>query len=128
MATRSTIALEFADGTVGQVYCHWDGYVSNNGRILEGHWKDPFKLRDLIDRGGMSSLKETLEGCEFYKSEGDKARYFSFYEDYIENAPTEEYNYILRCIDGEPTWFVSEYDMAFEKLTDRIESEKRETV
>ena len=27
MATRSTIALEFADGSVGQVYCHWDGQI-----------------------------------------------------------------------------------------------------
>ena len=32
MGTRSTIALEFADGTVGQVYCHWDGYLSKIGR------------------------------------------------------------------------------------------------
>ena len=34
MGTRSTIALEYADGTVEQVYCHWDGYVSHNGLIL----------------------------------------------------------------------------------------------
>lgn len=56
MATRSTIALEFADGTVQQVYCHWDGYLSNNGQILFHFYKDPFKLRDLIDRGDLSSL------------------------------------------------------------------------
>ncbi len=56
MATRSTIALEFADGTVQQVYCHWDGYLDNNGVLLQGHYSDPFKLRDLIDLGDISSL------------------------------------------------------------------------
>ncbi len=34
MATRSTIALEFADGTIGQVYAHWDGYLAHNGKML----------------------------------------------------------------------------------------------
>ena len=56
MATRSTIALEFADGTVGQVYCHWDGYLSNNGKILFENYSNPFILRDLIDLGDISSL------------------------------------------------------------------------
>ena len=56
MATRSTIALEFADGTVGKVYCHWDGYLENNGKLLLNNYTDPFKLRDLIDLGDISSL------------------------------------------------------------------------
>jgi hypothetical protein len=56
MATRSTIALEFADGTVQQVYSHWDGYLEHNGKILFEHYSDPFKLRDLIDLGDISSL------------------------------------------------------------------------
>ena len=56
MATRSTIALEFADGTVQQVYCHWDGYLEHNGEILFHHYVDPFKTRDLIDQGDISSL------------------------------------------------------------------------
>ena len=57
MGTRSTIALEFADGTVQQVYCHWDGYLEHNGLILQEHYLDPFKLRDLIDLGGLSTLR-----------------------------------------------------------------------
>jgi hypothetical protein len=56
MATRSTIALEFADGTVQQVYCHWDGYLEHNGKILFESYQDPFKLRDLIDLGDVSVL------------------------------------------------------------------------
>ena len=60
MATRSTIALEFADGTVQQVYCHWDGYLDNNGKILQEHYSDPFKLRELIDLGDLSSLRSNI--------------------------------------------------------------------
>jgi len=60
MGTRSTIALEFADGTVQQVYCHWDGYLEHNGRILQEHYSDPFKLRKLIDLGDLSSLGRNL--------------------------------------------------------------------
>ena len=60
MGTRSTIALEFADGTVEQVYCHWDGYLAHNGKILAEHYSDPFKLRDLIDMGDISSLGKVI--------------------------------------------------------------------
>ena len=60
MGTRSTIALEFADSTVQQIYCHWDGYLEHNGAILAEHYSDPFKLRDLIDLGDISSLGRNL--------------------------------------------------------------------
>ena len=56
MATRSTIALEYADGTVDQIYCHWDGYLDNNGNILREHYMDPFKVQRLMDLGDLSSL------------------------------------------------------------------------
>ena len=60
MATRSTIALEFADGTIGQVYAHWDGYLAHNGKMLLEHYSNPFILRDLIDLGSISSLAPTI--------------------------------------------------------------------
>jgi len=60
MGTRSTIALEYADGTVEQVYCHWDGYLDHNGKILFEHYSDPFLLRDLINMGGISSLGKSI--------------------------------------------------------------------
>jgi hypothetical protein len=56
MATRSTIALEYPDGTVRQIYCHFDGYIQNNGAILLKHWSDPDKLHDLLNRGDLKSL------------------------------------------------------------------------
>ena len=125
MATRSTIALEFADGTVQQVYCHWDGYLDHNGRILEEHYSDPFKLRELIDLGDLSSLAPNIgtkhdfdagaDGeCTFYgrdRGESDtEAASYDNYDSYLVNSNREEYNYILRQIAGKPVWFVRSYD------------------
>ena len=134
MGTRSTIALEFADGTVEQVYCHWDGYLEHNGKILFEHYSDPFKLRDLIDQGDMSSLGPNIGeahpfsphgskedealyeaakeagACTFYARDrgetGTSAKKFKDFADYIENHQYEEYEYILRCVDGKAVWFV----------------------
>ncbi len=47
MGTRSTIAIANADGTVQSVYCHWDGYVSNNGFLLLCHYQDVDKVNHL---------------------------------------------------------------------------------
>ena len=57
MATRSTIAVEHADGTVSQVYCHWDGYLSHNGQILVDHYDTQEKAEQLVSFGSMSSLR-----------------------------------------------------------------------
>ena len=144
MATRSTIALEFADDTVQQVYCHWDGYLENNGSILFKHYSDAYKLRDLIDLGDVSSLGtdvgikhdfsrldtplpadeyERLYGhmTTFYgRDRGEEntgAKPFVNFEDYVENFVHEEYAYILRR-DG--NWYVKQYSGEFELLKDAL--------
>ena len=60
MGTRSTIAIERADGSVDQIYCHWDGYLEHNGVILFEHYSSAFKLQDLIDHGAVSSLDRNI--------------------------------------------------------------------
>jgi hypothetical protein len=151
MATRSTIALEYADGTVGQVYCHWDGYLDNNGKILLMHYSDPFVLRDLLDLGDISSLGRVV-GAEHpfspHTSPEDKAAHdaaaaagyttfygrdrgetgvaqkmFASYEDYVENHQHEEYEYILRR-DG--IWYVKCYSNAYVPLGEAIAAELQE--
>ena len=135
MATRSTIALEFADGTVGQVYAHWDGYIDHNGAILQEHYTDPFKLRELIDLGDLSILDINIgekhdfndnnykNGCTFYGrdrgEEGTNARYFKNFDDYKANHQYEEYEYILRT-DGK--WYVSDHGRDYRPLAELVES------
>jgi hypothetical protein len=146
MATRSTIALEYADGTVDQIYCHWDGYLDHNGAILLEHYTDPFKVQQLVELGDLSSLNNeigtehpfshigVMEGaeydklygtmCTFYGRDRDEtgvdARRFANFDDYKANHQYEEYEYILRQVDGKPVWFVSEYGREYKPLADAL--------
>ncbi len=152
MATRSTIALEYADGTVDQIYCHWDGYLDNNGQLLLQNYMDPFKVRSLMDLGDLSSLgpnigdkhdfdcpfpygtpeqkqwtEDKREVTTFYGRDrgetGTGARRFKDYADYRENAQSEEYNYILRR-DGK--WYVEFYGDFDGLLTEAFEHKAME--
>ena len=153
MATRSTIALEFADGTIGQVYSHWDGYLAHNGKMLFEHYSNPFILRDLIDLGSISSLAPTigtkrpfshydteLSLVEFNNKYGNmtnfygrdrgetntEAKYFKDYEHFLVDGQQEEYDYILRNINGVATWFVSDHNGDFMLLTEAFAKEALE--
>jgi hypothetical protein len=57
MGTRSTIAIRNQDGTVTGIYCHWDGYLEHNGRILHDHYTTEEIVRELIALGDLSSLR-----------------------------------------------------------------------
>ena len=140
MGTRSTIALEYADGTVDQIYCHWDGYLEHNGQILRDHYTDPFKVQKLMEQGDMSSLAPNIgsqhafekapEGeCTFYKRDrnesGTGAKRFKDYADYVENHQYEEYEYILRNVEGKATWFVKCHSAPYATLAEAFEAEKQ---
>jgi hypothetical protein len=113
MGTRSTIALEFADGTVEQVYCHWDGYLENNGQILATHYMDPFKVKELVALGGFSSLDKTVEetAVTAYTQRGEECSVNKYKnaDEYFAECQQEEYDYILRNVEGKAVWFVRCY-------------------
>ena len=60
MSTRSNIAIIEANGQVKSIYCHWDGYPENNGKLLLEHYNTEEKVKALIALGGLSSLRERL--------------------------------------------------------------------
>ena len=59
MGTRSRIGYELPDDSVVSVYCHYDGHVQSNGRVLVEHYQDRDAVKELIDGGSMSSLHTT---------------------------------------------------------------------
>jgi len=133
MGTRSTIALEFADGTVEQVYCHWDGYLSNNGKILQNHYMDPFEVKALVSLGGFSSLRETFgeTADEAYTQRGEDlcVNKYKNTDEYFDCSQQEEYDYILRNVNGTATWFVRYYATAGVWITlDEAFAKEAETV
>ena len=66
MSTRSRIAIEKQDGTVESIYCHFDGYLSHNGEILQEHYSTKEKMEKLIELGDISKLKDTPETTVAY--------------------------------------------------------------
>lgn len=132
MATRSTIAIAREDGTVAKVYCHWDGYLENNGDLLVKYYDTADKVEALIAGGDISSLGPevgvehpfsyinvmTAEEYEekygnmttYYgrdRGESDtRARVYVDIESYEQTAQFEEFNYLF--IEGE--WYYKSYD------------------
>ena len=54
MGTRSRIGVMHGDNCKS-VYCHWDGYLEHNGRILLENY-DSAKANNLVALGDLSSL------------------------------------------------------------------------
>lgn len=57
MGTRSSIAIKTEDG-IKAIYCHWDGYVDHNGKILKEFYNTTDKVNELIALGDLSSLRQ----------------------------------------------------------------------
>lgn len=129
MATRGTITVQHADGTISQIYSHFDNYLDHNGILLRDHYDTVEKVEALVSLGAISSLGPRLAPDEGerhtfeHRADGVTVAYHrdrgedlsihkyrnveEFYSDYSE----EEYNYFLRN-DG--TWFVSFYATGYE--------------
>jgi hypothetical protein len=142
MATRSTIAIEYANGWIEQIYCHWDGYPTHNGMILLQHYGDPAKVAQLMRLGSLSCLGKELgeqhdfnsrdhdTWCTFYRRDrgepfrDTQANEFRDFEGYCNRANFEDYNYILRA-DGH--WYVAVDDdikLLADVLADELHRQK----
>ena len=58
MGTRSLIGVMHGD-VCKVVYCHWDGYLEHNGKILQENY-DSSKLNHLVSLGNLSSLGPSI--------------------------------------------------------------------
>lgn len=109
MATRSRIAIETQDGVIS-IYCHWDGHIETNGKILFENY-DREKTEQLIALGNISSLDKTIENTDAYhRDQGDDLiqKLYLDVEDLFENGfnSGEEYVY---CLTKDNIWLVNKY-------------------
>lgn len=129
MATRSTIAVQHADGTFSQIYCHWDGYVDHNGRILQASYNSQDLAEALVALGDISSLNHSIEkpeghsfdspaeGCTVFYGrdrgeEGCEPNHFPNWKMFQLSMQQEEYDYVFK--DG--VWLVSDHGRKWEEL------------
>jgi hypothetical protein len=112
MATRSTIAVQHEDGKISQIYCHWDGYLSHNGRILQHHYNTLAQAEELVSHGSLSILAERINPigdhsfdnpesgtCVYYgRDRGElhtEPSVFWDLEHYMVSNDGEEYDYLF---------------------------------
>ena len=110
MGTRSRVGVMHGT-TCKSVYCHYDGYLSYTGEILNKHY-DSSRANELVARGDNSGVKETLAEMNFYAAQGDEraewmvSHTFEEFLDQVEGSGCEYY-YVMR--DG--VWYAgSVYD------------------
>lgn len=111
MGTRSRIGIELPDHSILSVYCHWDGYPEHNGRILVKDYQDREKVQELIDGGGMSSLRTERDWNNnhiapprplYYTERGeDVPPVHSSFQEFVSAQSWEEYAYLY---DLEGNW------------------------
>ena len=133
MATRSTIAVEHADGTVSQIYSHWDGYVDHNGRILYESYNTLARAEALVALGDLSLLDHSIEqpeghsfdspvnGCTIFygrdRGEEDvEPTHFPNWKLFQLNMQQEEYDYVFKG----GVWLVSDHGRKWEELASVI--------
>ena len=147
MATRSAIAVQDGNKFKG-IYCHWDGYVSNNGRILQEYYNRT-KALELIALGDLSSLRPSIgekhpfssheskdvkltyeqyeaaygDMCTFYgrdREEVDTAyKTFDTLEAFIEHYEGCGCEYFY-YMDEAGAWHVNAYNKGWEPLTECV--------
>jgi hypothetical protein len=109
MATRSAIGME-KDGKILAIYCHWDGYIENNGEILYRHYQNTDKIFQLLSHGDLSSLgveigekhnfndKVTGDWCKYYGrdrgEDGVEMRVFDTRDEFVNWYSDSEYFYL----------------------------------
>ena len=71
MSTRSRIAIQKKGGEVVSIYCHFDGYIEGVGNTLRKHYNTKEKALELIKKGDISVLNNSIETTKYYKDRGD---------------------------------------------------------
>ena len=155
MGTRSRIGVMHGD-KVKSIYCHWDGYLDFNGRILQEHY-DSAKANHLVALGDLSSLRANIgeehafsqfelpaeeveayktlteDWCTFYgRDRGESGVEFKVaqtFDEFMEQCDNSgaEYYYIMR--DG--TWYCGDtYESSplSKKLTPLADALQAQTV
>lgn len=78
MSTRSFIGILQPNGNAKYIYCHNDGYLDHNGKILIDNYTDAQKVNELINLGDLSVLGPVIgDAVDFERRYTDKDYYNS---------------------------------------------------
>lgn len=129
MGTHSSIAVKMSDGTVKQVYCHWDGYKEGVGQMLKNHYATQDSAEAMVILGDMSQLCKYIVPIGFHSYDEPEAGVSVYYgrdrgesgvstiefqnlDTFLTDAEMLEYNYLFNdgcwtCKTSDDDAFVS---------------------
>lgn len=123
MSTRAHIGILNKDGTVREIYHHYDGHLDFLGAMLVKHYNTADRVNKLLDLGDMSVIGEEPVGywnddlgavdetkCRTYKERGESgyaARVHESVEEFLNDQfYQEDFTYLF--YDG--IWFYREWN------------------
>jgi len=126
MGTSSMIANYNEDGTVTATYCHYDGYLAYNGRLLFDSYNTPEKAKAVANAGYISSLKKDLQTSldESVHSNQDPITYSSI-EDFLAEGREFSMADYLYLFDGD-AWFYAAANGNKKLLMEEVELNLKE--
>ena len=124
MATRSVISKidkKVSNGEITAVYCHSDGYLKWNGKILNEHYTNENKVDELLSNGGISMLNENIgkPGIDFndYKKFGSLKQSRFYHRDRGEELKIQTWNDGLRSfVEEAKSSYGAEFIYMFEEV------------
>ena len=124
MATRSAIGYTLLTGEVRGIYCHWDGYVEHNGKILLESYTDAAKIAAMVALGAMSALAAEIADCTYYgrdrsETDVDAQNYNDVDEHVTHYADVCDYMYLWNGNE----WLITNGDLKFNRVEDLLELE-----
>ena len=106
MGTRSNIAYQNENKSMDVMYCHYDGYLDHNGRILLEHYNSEEDARALVDNGYARSLKPTVKEINEDRVNKDKPETYKSLGNYMNgNVDTLFIEFIYLWRDDQ--WWVA---------------------
>ena len=106
MSTRSNIVLLRENGSCSAVYCHYDGYLEHNGKMLIDNYTSTKDVRALVAMGNIRSLKPTLD--EMAKEDYAEAPHnCNTLRGYMSEVDTLFIEFIYLWSEEDESWWVS---------------------
>lgn len=108
MGTPSMIGC-FNDetGTVTATYCHYDGYLEYNGKMLVENYNTPERAEAVANAGYLSALEEDLNKSIAESIHTGKPVVYKSVEDYQQSGYDHASAHYLYLFDGENWFFAS---------------------
>ena len=124
MNTRSAIGYKLPTGEVRGIYCHNDGYLSFNGRMLQQNYQESGKVTEMVELGDMSSLRDQIADNVYYQRDRGEdgvdvaTQSFTDVDDFVTKLAASNCQYFYLWNGNE--WIVTNGNLEFDRVEDLL--------